>query len=196
MNCSTNLRVIVSSVLFLAFSVAQSAYGQKTQKIDWAKDTISAKDAKNGQYKFRSEWNGAGKKTTAAVTLPVDKLKDIMDACTEKGIGEIQIYIVMIRPEDVNHFAAFRPGMSESDKRDMIGRQSVVLKVPRAAFFDGASQSGSKISVPKTNPLMLSLLGAGLFQIENPGKQEAAFVEEYVYFSIAVICPPPASCGD
>lgn len=195
MNRLSILKVGVPSILLLLSSVTQFVHGQKSQ-IDWAKDTISAKDAKNSQYKFRSEWNGAGKKTTATITLPVDKLKAIMDACAQKGISDVQAYIVMIRPEDVNHFAALKPGMSENEKKDLVGRQTIVLKVPRAAFFDGASQSGSKISPPRNNPLMLSLLGAGLIQIQNPEKRQTSVAEESLYFSFGIICPPPASCGD
>ncbi len=64
----------------------------------------------------------------------------------------------------------------------------LVFKVPRKAF---AGALGAKINI-NNNPLMLSLLGAGLVLLDaqTPGLPAG----EDLYFSFGGICPPPASC--
>lgn len=185
---------LAATIAILAGLVAsQGVYSQTASHINWQTDTISETTARGAQFKFRSEWSGAGKKTTATITLPVSKLKDIVDACTAKGIDDVQFFIVTIRSEDLDHYARQRPGMSSSDKADMVGRQMLVIKVPRSAFFAG--QSGFNKSVPGNNPLMLSLLGAGLFRIDHPENLGITpWFESSVYFSFGEICPPPSSC--
>ena len=173
----------------------QPVFSQTGRNINWQMDTLSEATARGAQSKFRNDWSNAGKKTSAFITLPVAKLKDIMDACTAKGIGEVRVFIVTIRPEDLDYYARQRPGLTDSEKADMLDRQMLVIKVPRAAFFQGGS--GFKKSIPGNNPLMLSLLGSGLFLIDNPEIFGIApFSDSFIYFSFGEICPPPSSCGE
>ena len=193
MKISSILKTTVSLLFIIGMAITQSVNGQAGKSIDWRTDTVSEQNAKNAQFKFRSEWSGAGKKTSSSITLPVDKLKEIMDACTAKGITDVQVYIVMIRTEDLDFYARHRPGMSPGDKADMLNRQMLVIKVPRRAFF----QAGSGINklIPGSNPLMLSLLSAGLLQIDNPKSEGTPQTEDdSIYFSFGKICPPPAIC--
>lgn len=195
MKHSSILKLILPVIAFLILSMPGTAFGQGGG-MDWSKDTLSETTAKNAQYQFRNEWSGAGKKTSASVTMPVSKLNAIMEACAAKGITEVDFLIVKIRAEDADHYARQKPGMSENDKKDMIGRQMLVVKVPREAFFPGSSGSRINKAIPGNNPLMLSLLGAGLFQIENPEGTTDTQKKSSLYFSIAKICPPPSICGD
>src|SRR4029079_867284 len=100
---------------------------------------------------------------TTQVNLPVDKLKDIMDACAANGIDMGKVMIVSIRQEDITHYSYNNPGLSDANKADLIGRQILVFRVPRRAF---AGAAGSKINISKSNPLMLSLAGSGLIWLE------------------------------
>ena len=184
------LKTVVTLVFIVSFAVTQTAFGQLGKKIDWQNDTISKTKAINAQFKFRNDWSGAGKKTTSSVTMPVDKLKEIIDACAAKGISEVKFLIVTVRAEEIDQYARQKPGMTASEKTDMIGRQILIAKVPRSAFFSGST--GFNKPVSGNNPLMLSLLSAGLMQYEMPGAAAA----ESLYFTFPDICPPPSSCGD
>ena len=181
-------KAVVTLVFIFSFAVTQTASGQSGKNIDWQNDTISKTKAMNAQFKFRNEWSGAGKKTTSAVTIPVNKLKEIMDACTAKGISEVQFLIVTIRTEEIDQYVKYKPGITAAEKADMIGRQILVAKVPRSAFFSGGT--GFNKSIPGNNHLMLSLLSAGLLQFEM---HESATTES-LYFTFPDICPPPSHC--
>jgi hypothetical protein len=67
----------------------------------------------------------------------------------------------------------------------------LVFRVPRMAFAEGAA--GAKINFSKNNPLMISLLGAGLI-IMDSSFDNTPFGVGDVYFSLGNICPPPMSC--
>ena len=181
------------SPLFIAifsFFISQAQPpNSKSRNIDWDKDTISADATISSAIKYRTDLNNAGKKASKIVILPVDKLKDIMDACYANGVTEVKAVFVTIRSEDVENYSSRHSGMSAAEKRDVIGRQTLVLRVPRKAFLE----SGSKITIPNNNPLMLSLLAAGLVVMEVPMKDLAGSGDD-IYFEFGAICPPPNSC--
>ncbi|HSU27213.1 MAG TPA: hypothetical protein VLJ68_02450 [Chitinophagaceae bacterium] len=164
---------------------------QKTYRIDWSKDTISSTNANNAQRNFANALNGTGKKASSVINLPVDKMKDIMDACSANGIATVKVMVVSIRQEDVEHYEKNNPGISATDKTDLVGRQTLVIRVPRRAF---AGAAGSGIKVPKNNPILTSLLASGFFPFAAELAGMPAGGGDDIFFSFGQICPPPNSC--
>lgn len=163
----------------------------KPAYIDWSTDTVSAAAASASATKFRSDLNNSGKKATKVVTLPVDKLKDILDACSANGITDIKLLIVSIRSEDTAQYSKHNPGMTPAEKKDLIGRQTVIIRVPRKAF----GPSGSRINILGNNPLMVSLLAVGMVTMDKP-MGGIPYGEGDVFFGLGTICPPPTSCDN
>jgi hypothetical protein len=164
-------------------SMAQSS-------ISLGRDTISATAAQNAQSKFKNDLNACGKKSTSMVTFDVGQLNDIIQQCRLNSIYKVQFVIATLQVKDTAHYLRHHPGLTTSEKADLIGKQTLLIKVPRAAF-SGFSQSGSYI--PKESQLMLSLLAAGLVNVDRPyGK---LLLADDMYFEIGTICPPPSICN-
>ncbi len=183
--------LLLPALLFFSNSYSQPGL-KATNRIDWSKDTISANAATSASTKLRNELNNAGKKATKIISLPVDKLKEIMDACAANGVADVKVLIVSIGAEDAEHYGKRNPEFSAADKKDIIGRQTVIIRVPRAAF---AEASGSGKITPLNNKLMVSLLTAGLVMLDKPFAELPQRGDD-IYFSIGNICPPPTSCDN
>ncbi|MEO7924768.1 MAG: hypothetical protein ABIR30_13885 [Chitinophagaceae bacterium] len=170
---------------FLIISISQAQY----KKIDWANDTISKADAVGMKNTYVNTVRGSGQLATEKIILPVDKMKEIFDACAAHNITDVSVMIVSIRQNDIVRLRKTNPEITSTGGQ-MKGRQLLVFKVPREAF---AGQTSSKINLTSSNPLMLSLLGAGLSLVDMSLFKAAAAAGD-IYFSIGTICPPPASC--
>lgn len=183
---------ITPFLLLLSSFIVLQSQAQSKKGIDWNTDTVSMNSASTRATKFRTDLNNSGKKATRIFILPVDKLKDIMDACYARGVTDVKVMVVSIRKEDTAHYAKRNPNLTAAERSDLIGRQAIVIRVPRQAF----GESGSGIAVPKSNPLMMSLLTAGMIQLDKHAFAELApFAGDY-YFEFGSICPPPNSCDN
>ena len=180
-------------VLILAgiFSLHTANAQTEAPGIEWQKDTVSVEAATKAQARFKTELNNSGKKATMKVSMEVAKLKQIMDALASRGVTNVTFHIVMIRKEDTAQYARRNPGLTTAARNDLIGRQQLVIRVPRTAF---SIPMGSRQQA-RSSTLMASMLLMGLMPLENnfPGLPDAS---EDVYFGIGTICPPPASCTD
>lgn len=177
-------------LFFLLYFLPESG-AQIKPGIDWGSDTVAAAAASSSATKFRSDLNNAGKKATKIISLPVDKLKEILDACTANGVTDVKVLITTIRPDDVEQYSKRNPGLTAAEKKDIVGRQTVILRVPRKAFV---SNSGSGFKTSPANPLMISLLAAGMVVLDKAA--DTAGAEDDIYFGIGTICPPPTSCDN
>jgi hypothetical protein len=178
-------------VFVLLFSMTMINAQQSPPGIDWRKDTVAADAAKKAQAKFRSDLNTSGRKATTKITMEVAKLKEVMDALTAKGITNVTFMIVTIRREDTAQYAKRNPGMTNAARNDLIGRQQLIIRVPRSAF---TIEMGFRNS-SATSTLMASLLLMGLSPLEN-NYAGLPDTDEDVYLGFGTICPPPASCTD
>ena len=186
---SRNCFILLPGFLFF-FILSSSVYGQAYDKIDFSADTISRSDANAARLNYLNNIKGGGNpNATEQITLPVDKLKAIMDACASHNISNVYVFMIKIRQADLAHFRKHNPGVSDSDLK---GSQMLVFKIPRMAFGEA---SGSKTKLPGSNPLLLSLAAVGLSVIDYP-LGGLPFGSGDVYLSFGGICPPPASCGD
>jgi hypothetical protein len=180
--------LIMAAIFF--FSPVHAQPNQANSRIDWSKDTISSTRAYNAQREYTKALNGAGKRATSTITLPVDKMKEIMDACAANGITSVKVMLIALRPEDIQHYSDQNPGLTPADKATLLGQQMIVFRVPRSAFPYSA---GSKAQTPMNSPLMVSLMAMGLvplpdgFSGQTPGTAD-------VYLTLGIICPPPAAC--
>lgn len=178
-----------TSVLFVFLSLW--VHFVTAQSLNMRKDTISIAQAKATHEKYKQEMKNAGKKATTFVTFGVETLKEIIDRCSSAGLDSIQFLICTIRSNDTAQYAGNHPGLSAAAKRDLIGRQYLIIKVKRSAFM---GQAGSRIGRPSFQSSIISLLISGFVLLDNPyGMMPEA---DYLYFGAGTICPPPASCTD
>lgn len=175
-------------LICLYFINSVNVFAQPVTAIQWDRDTVSAATARNGQQRFLDELRGAGKRTTTYVSMSTAKLKDIMDHCATAGIDSVQFMITMIRAQDTAHYIRNNPRLTTAQKRELIGRQMLILRVPRTAFNEesfGWLQRGSRV--------LMGLLAHGLILL-NPVYWGLPADSDYYYFSTGTICPPPSSC--
>ena len=173
-------------LMFLSFLI----YSAAAQSLDLAKDTISMAQAKAAHEKYKQEMKNAGKKATTYVTFSVETLNEIISRCKSAGIDSIQFLISTIGTKDTAQYSGRNPGLSATAKKDLIGRQNLIIRVNRAAFF---GPSGSQILRPVFSSGIVSLLSSGFVLLDTPD----GFIRDsdYVYLSAGIICPPPASCN-
>ncbi len=171
----------LTSILLLLISSAEA------QGIDWTKDTITETAAIAGRYRLSNDLNAAGRKSTKYVEMNVSKLKEVVDACAANGITNIKFWLTSIRREDVAQYALRNPGLTEAEKNELIGRQIIVIKVPRSIFKNNIQQSSGFI--PGISPLMISLMLYGFTPFDTQGIGDT-------YLSFGAICPPPDNCAD
>jgi len=165
-------------------------YSGTAQSLNMGKDTISIAQAKATHEKYKQEMKNAGKKATTFVTFGVETLKEIIDRCSSTGVDSIQFLICTIRSNDTAQYAGNHPGLSSAAKRDLIGRQYLIIKVKRSAFM---GQAGSRINRPSFQSSIISLLVGGFVLLDKPYGITAE--ADYLYFGAGTICPPPASCN-
>ena len=182
-------RIII--LLFISVLSVNSSYSQvdQTTGIDFKNDTVSFSAASQAQNKFKNDLSSVGKKATSNVSFPVAKLKEIIDACAAKGIPNVTFLIVSIRKEDTAQYCKHNPNLSPTDKNDLIGRQQLILRVPRTVFFASSSKAGKNQST-----LMTALLLMGLVQMDRP-YGDLPFSDGDLYFGLGGICPPPSICN-
>lgn len=173
-------------MLFLLIMTGTMGYAQ----IDWTKDTITESAAVAARFRMNNDLNAAGRKSTQFISMNVNKLKEVVDACAAAGISDIKFWLTAIRREDVAQYALRHPNMTEPQKNDLIGRQILVIKVPRS-IFRSPMQQGSGF-IHGLSPLMLGLLGSGFIPLDL--KDLAAAGDTYLSFGS--ICPPPDICTD
>jgi len=182
-NYSHRLFISFCLVLFIAPGI-----DAQTDAIDWSKDTLSTTDAIGRRDTYLNTIRGSGQKATARVNMPVDKLKTIVDACTANGISEVSFLMTVIRPQDVARYRRNHPSSAATDEQ-LRGSQLVIIRVNRSAFEKNSGNKSSRLSNSST---MVSLLGMGLIFLDQPYGIDGK--DDYFYFDLGVICPPPASC--
>lgn len=170
---------VVIAISLFSFSVS-NGQSEELKKDLINKSVADGASATFGNYLKAIPANG--NKATKQVNLPVDKLKEIVDACSKYGVTNISAVFVWINT-GTEKFAR-----GSDNKQAPSGYQSLVIKVPASAF---PGQAAAKIN-STGSPLMLSLLSAGLVLLDPaetglPGTGD-------LYFAIGTICPPPASC--
>jgi len=182
------LRPVITFVIPLLLSFTLAA--QNSKEIEWSKDTISRADALGAKSTYVNMIKGSGQKNaTERITIPVGKLKTILDACDAKGITEISVMVISIRQSDIAHYRKNNPGSTATDDQ-LKGSQILVFKVPRSAFYTGAAGAKANLS---SNPLLLSLMASGLVLLDQEYADLPAG-SDMLFFSIGAICPPPGSC--
>ena len=183
------LRTSYFILMMLAFQVFSFAQDQTTSKIDLGKDTISRTDVIGAKNTYLNSLKAFGQKATEQINLPVDKLSAIVDACNKNNISDVAVIIITLRQSDIARYRRLNPTSTATDA-ELKGSQMLVFKVPRQAF---AGAAAAKVKLSNNNPLMLSLLSAGLVLLDKPftGLSPAS---GNLYFSFGSICPPPASC--
>ena len=183
------LRISYFIILMLVFHFYSSAQTQMNGKLDLSMDTISRTDAIGAKNTFLNSLKGFGQKATEQITIPVDKLSAILDACKSSNISGLAVSIITLRQSDIAHYRKLNPASSASDA-EIKGSQMLVFRVPRSAF---AGAAAAKIKLSNNSPLLVSLLSTGLILLDNPFADLSPAGGD-LYFSFGSICPPPTSC--
>ena len=189
MRQSQLFRFCIPSLLIVFLFCSKTGHSQMKTGIDFTKDTVSFNDANQANFKFKNDMNTIGRKATGTMTVEVAKLKEIVDACAAKGIQNVKFMLGFIRKEDTAHYSKRNPGLSATDRNDLIGRQQLIIRVPRSAFFNATG----RISI-KSSSLMTALLSIGLIQLDKP-YYDSPTGEDDLYFTLGGICPPPSICN-
>lgn len=184
MKPNTTLRSCILIFFIFAFPAFCAA-----QVIDWNVDTISESSATGSHGQYMSDQAASRRKSTKSITFNVDKLSAVVDQCKQKGIKDLKFWIITLRDQDVEQYSRHYPGIPDSDKKDLKGRQALIIEVPREAFPEAGD--GAKVNFQKSS-LTVSLLGMGIIKLD--GINETNLATGSIYFSIGVICPPPTPC--
>ena len=167
------------------FSIASTAFGQK-KRFDWSRDTLSSHSVNNRLEKYRNHFERDSRNITPTIFIPVEKLKAILDVCAEKNIKNVQFLLAVIRPEDTVTYFQKRPSLEKTHRHKIINRQTLIIKIPRRA---AAQLTGINSGYQK---FLISMLAFGYIQLD---KEYGLTDEDFVYFDIGFICPPPSDCA-
>lgn len=157
-------------------------------KLDLSVDTVSWDAAIKSQARFKSDLVNANKKATSQITMSVSKISEVMSTLSALGITNVTFLIVTIRKEDTANYAKRHPGISNAARNDLIGRQQLLLRVPRAAFIQQQQGSGKII---RPNRLIIAMTLLGISPIDY---YTGVYGSGDLYLGLGTICPPPASC--
>ena len=168
---------------FLFFSGGLNA---QSNAPDMKSDTLSMRNVDAAKRNYLNNIRGGGNpNATEQINIPLDKLKFIVDACSNAGLTKLSFIIIKVRGEDLAYFKHHNPDANEAQ---ILGSQMLVIKVPRR-IFAGAAAAG----IMNVTPLMLSLAMAGLYKLEH-AFADLPYGTGDLYLSIGSICPPPTSC--
>ncbi|MFN2438990.1 MAG: hypothetical protein ABR503_07305 [Chitinophagaceae bacterium] len=173
------------SACLLFISNAPTGFAQK--KFDWSRDTLSTQSASNRVEKYRTHFEKDLRNITPTIFMPVEKLKAIVDVCAENNVENVQFLLAVIRSEDTTSYFHKRPSLARTDRHKIINRQTLILKIPRkaAAQLTGITNRFQKFQ--------LSMLAFGYIRVD---KEYGLVDEDYIYFDIGFICPPPSDCDN
>jgi hypothetical protein len=159
------------------------------QGLSLGRDTISVGAARGIYGSFRSNQANQGLKATQVVKFNITQLQALMERCRNAGYGEIQFVIATLRVQDIAHYLGHHPGLDDGSQKELIGRQILLVRVPRAAFGLAQQRKPAKLN---DNRLMISLSAIGLTWLDKP--YNLSVETDYLYFEIGNICPPPGTC--
>jgi hypothetical protein len=182
---NTNSLLKISTLCLLFTFTGFNAFSQN-KKIDWKTDTLNTTSAKNRVEKYRTYFEKDQRSITPTIFMPVEKLKAILDVCAQNNIKNVQFLLAVIRLEDTATYFPKRPALAKADKQKLINRPTLIVKVPRRAAVQLA---GTRQAFQK---FMVSMLALGHIYVDK----EFGFADEdYIYFDIGFICPPPSDCA-
>ena len=183
-NINRFLKISIICVVF--FSIASTAFGQK-KRFDWSRDTLSSHSVNNRLEKYRNHFERDLRNITPTIFIPVEKLKAILDVCAENNIQNVQFLLAVIRPEDTSTYFKKRPSLAKADKQKIVNRQTLIIKIPRSAAL---KLTGIKTGYQK---FLVSMLAFGYIKVNN---EYGLVDDDFIYFDIGFICPPPSDCDN
>lgn len=104
------------------------------------------------------------------ITFDLAKLKKIVDVLSAAGENEIQFQFNTISEGQLSHFASKYASIDEEAKQDLLNRPTLILRAPKRLFLPVAFNRTTE-------------------------QAKLADDQNFVYFDIGVICPPPTSCN-
>lgn len=157
--------------VFLASSMA-FAQPEKRNNLRIYRDSVKMTSAVQRTKDFKETFEGKGRnrKSSESVRFKVERLREILDSLASHDVKVIEFKFAIIRAEDVAGYVASHPeqALNEAEQKELIGRPTILIKVPKSIFSPKGSQNNSLI-----------------FE---------SFEEESVFLDFGSICPPPESC--
>jgi|GEM_PF-2688016 len=175
----------ITMLCLVCISTTFTVFGQNN-KFDWKRDTLNTISAKNRVEKYRTNFEKDQRNITPTIYIPVEKLKAILDVCAENNIKNVQFLLAVIRPEDTATYFHKRSSLAKTDRHKIINRQTLIVKIPRRA---AVKLAGSSQAVQN---FMVSMLAFGYIKVDN---EYGLTDEDFMYFDIGFICPPPSDCA-
>jgi hypothetical protein len=186
---SSRITALLVIILF-SITAGYSQVNQSNSRLDFKNDTVSSDAVTQAALKYKSDLSAAGKKATNSIRIEVDKLKEILDACAANGIANVSFMIVTIRKEDTAHYGRHNYGLTATERNDLVGRQQLIIRVPRSAFAASLGKAGGM----QGSSLMTSLLLMGLVPLDKLLADLPPSSDD-LFFSLGSICPPPSICN-
>ncbi len=175
----------ITTLCLVCINTTFTGYGQN-KKFDWKRDTLNSISATDRVEKYRTYFEKDQRNITPTIYIPVEKLKAILDVCAENNIKNVQFLLAVIRPEDTATYFHKRSSLAKTDRHKIINRQTLIVKIPRRA---AVKLAGSSQAVPN---FMVSMLAFGYIKVDN---EYGLTDEDFMYFDIGFICPPPSDCA-
>ena len=127
--------------------------------------------------------------TQTVVNFDANKLHTILVNCIAKGIFNVQFIFVTVRAQDTARYFSKHPNVMKEDRGSLIGKPTLLLKVPRRAFNLAMNED------PLKNKLIRQLIGAGFMLLDSPyGGGVGSQTLDALYFDLGTVCPPPSNC--
>ena len=127
---------------------------------------------------------------STVVNFEVSKLYPILKSCFEKNVNKVQFIFATIRDQDTTRYFSKHPNVMKDYRRSIIGKPTLILRVPKSAFGMALNDD------PLKNRVMRQMVGAGFILLDAPYGSDPKAISGDFYFDLGTVCPPPDNCDD
>jgi len=130
----------------------------------------------------------ARRTNSVVVNFDANKLNTILANCISKGVSKVQFIFAMIREQDTTRYFSRHSSVAREERKFLIGKPTLLLKVPRMAFNLALNED------PLKNRVIRQLVGAGFILLDSPYGGIPSGISGDLYFDLGTVCPPPSNC--
>ena len=127
---------------------------------------------------------------STVVNFEVSKLYSILQSCINKNVNKVQFIFATIREQDTTRYFSKHPSVIKDYRRSIIGKPTLILRVPKSAFGLALNED------PLKNKVMRQMVGAGFILLDAPYGSDPKAISGDFYFDLGTVCPPPDNCDD
>lgn len=127
---------------------------------------------------------------STVVNFDASRLNSILASCVSKGVSTVQFLFATIREQDTTRYFSKHSNVAKEDRRSIIGKATLLLRVPRRAFNLSFNED------PLKNRVIKQMMGAGFILLDAPYGGSPSGISGDLYFDIGTVCPPPSNCDE